>query len=359
MDTLFTLLCPITIGAWLVCCVRMLAYRTNGRALLDTFLVALATVFLIPLWNRYLSSLDALSFLQVRGLPTDTYWLIGPLTYAYIKHYYAPSRQPLGYCIHLTPLLVFWIYRRFHPTITHFDFSAIIITWNIVTVTYLIAVQRLIINSEKVERQFESSAKLPMARWARLMLYSLAAFVVADVVLGTMMIFKLPVPQAAFTYFDLFRVVFIICIVALVQFGSIYSQPSKDVHSGYRLAERTRLTADAAAHLHTYLDRLMNETKLYQNPELSLTELSAAVGITKHELSELLNQHMHTTFYDYINHLRVEEATSLMLTRPDLPVTDVAYACGYNSRSAFYKCFKNQYGVTPTQYRKQHIPLQS
>jgi AraC family transcriptional regulator of adaptative response / DNA-3-methyladenine glycosylase II len=40
------------------------------------------------------------------------------------------------------------------------------------------------------------------------------------------------------------------------------------------------------------------------------------------------------------------------LAETDMPVTDVAMAVGFESLRTFYRAFKNQYEMTPSQYKK-------
>lgn len=38
---------------------------------------------------------------------------------------------------------------------------------------------------------------------------------------------------------------------------------------------------------------------------------------------------------------------------PELPLESIAYSCGFNIPSTFYRIFRKQYGISPTEYRKQ------
>jgi AraC-like DNA-binding protein len=66
------------------------------------------------------------------------------------------------------------------------------------------------------------------------------------------------------------------------------------------------------------------------------------------------------TFYDYINGKRIEEFKKMIL-RPEnqkYTIVGLAYDCGFNSKTAFYRNFKNVTGLSPTQYlQQQNIQL--
>jgi len=57
------------------------------------------------------------------------------------------------------------------------------------------------------------------------------------------------------------------------------------------------------------------------------------------------------TFSAYVTEMRMEEAVK-MLTSTDITVEEVFYACGYNTKSTFYRAFTKKYGCTPKEYRK-------
>lgn len=96
------------------------------------------------------------------------------------------------------------------------------------------------------------------------------------------------------------------------------------------------------------------QKKLHLSPDLNLPNLSTSLGERPQYISQTLSQRLHTTFFDFINQARIEEAKRMLIST-DLSVLDIAMACGFNSRSSFYKAFKQIAHQTPTQYRQsQH-----
>ena len=99
----------------------------------------------------------------------------------------------------------------------------------------------------------------------------------------------------------------------------------------------------------------MCEEKLYLEPDLRLSSLSVALETTRHSTSQVINEHFSKNFFDFINQYRIAEAERLLREEPDLSVTDVAFQSGFNNRSSFYNCFRNQFGITPVSYRKRFM----
>lgn len=106
------------------------------------------------------------------------------------------------------------------------------------------------------------------------------------------------------------------------------------------------------------LESVVNSEKLYLNPTLSLEDVSMILDINRQKLSEVLNQYMDTSFYDYINHKRIETAKKLLLdTTYSGNILMVSLDSGFKSRSVFYNSFKKNTKMTPSEYKK--INLQS
>ncbi|HVI49265.1 MAG TPA: helix-turn-helix domain-containing protein [Chitinophaga sp.] len=106
---------------------------------------------------------------------------------------------------------------------------------------------------------------------------------------------------------------------------------------------------------------LMQQSRIYLEPELSLEELSVRAGIPKHHITQLLNERFNKNFYTFINEYRIEMAVN-KLKNPSLDINliSLAYDCGFNSKSSFNNYFKKITGVTPSVYRKncqQNAPV--
>lgn len=104
------------------------------------------------------------------------------------------------------------------------------------------------------------------------------------------------------------------------------------------------------------LDRLLEEEKVYLDPELSLKKLSQTAQIPQRALSEFINSHYNKSYKELINGYRIQHASELLISDEGTALTMYAVACdsGFNSESVFYKLFKDQTGLTPRQYQEKH-----
>jgi AraC-like DNA-binding protein len=117
-------------------------------------------------------------------------------------------------------------------------------------------------------------------------------------------------------------------------------------------ARKHELSESAAKELERLLEKTMSDQQLYTRNDLSLADLAKMLGLSTHLTSELLNVHMGTTFYAYVNRHRTAEAARLLRSGArSLSIADVAYEAGFNNVNTFYREFKNAHSMTPAQFR--------
>lgn len=85
--------------------------------------------------------------------------------------------------------------------------------------------------------------------------------------------------------------------------------------------------------------------------DLTLNFLAQKYNIAKTYLSNLFKKETDTTLTDFIHHVRMRKAITL-INSSSIPVSDIAYACGYNDTNYFIRIFKRTYGISPKQYQK-------
>jgi AraC-like DNA-binding protein len=88
--------------------------------------------------------------------------------------------------------------------------------------------------------------------------------------------------------------------------------------------------------------------------ELSLTKVAHVVNINPNHLSENFKQVTGINFVKYVAYTRFQKACKL-LHDGDLPISEIAFAAGFQSLSQFNRIFKTFSGKSPTQYRAAAI----
>ena len=102
------------------------------------------------------------------------------------------------------------------------------------------------------------------------------------------------------------------------------------------------------------LQRIMEEEKIYLNPQLNISTLASAIGTNRTYLSSYLNHQLNTNFYDYINQFRVKEACELLTSQHNRTLEDISDLCGFNSISTFRRSFIKNMNETPVEYKNKY-----
>ena len=101
------------------------------------------------------------------------------------------------------------------------------------------------------------------------------------------------------------------------------------------------------------LEQKMSQDKLYLNPKLTTTDVATAIGTNKTYLSDYLNNTLNTSFFDYINTFRINEACRIIEMMPEQgreSMSVVAQKSGFNSLSSFHRYFVKLKGISPKSY---------
>ncbi len=99
------------------------------------------------------------------------------------------------------------------------------------------------------------------------------------------------------------------------------------------------------------LQTLMQEKKLYQENTVDLYTVASELGLSNHQLSELINTQLGKSFSRYIREYRVDAAKDLLLSNPKASVLSIGLSVGFTSQSNFYEAFREIVGSTPGKYR--------
>jgi AraC-like DNA-binding protein len=99
------------------------------------------------------------------------------------------------------------------------------------------------------------------------------------------------------------------------------------------------------------VSKLMHFLQENFRTEITLEQAASVADLQLHSFCRFFKQLTHHTFSDFLNEVRIGFACKL-LQQSDLPVTQVAYECGYSNISYFNRTFKKIHGITPREYRQ-------
>ncbi len=111
----------------------------------------------------------------------------------------------------------------------------------------------------------------------------------------------------------------------------------------------------SAPHIHPAIQHTI--TALHSNvaEPPSLVEIASKAGISPTHLSHLFTRQTGMTISRYLRQLRMQKA-ALLLKSGEYNVTETAFSVGYSSLGQFNQAFRETYGHTPGQHRRQSRP---
>jgi AraC-like DNA-binding protein len=85
------------------------------------------------------------------------------------------------------------------------------------------------------------------------------------------------------------------------------------------------------------------------DPDFGVEQLAEVACLSRTQLFRKLNALAGTSPSEFIKDLRLKRAADLLSAKADT-VTQIGYQVGFRDQSYFTKCFKKQFGVTPSEY---------
>jgi len=86
---------------------------------------------------------------------------------------------------------------------------------------------------------------------------------------------------------------------------------------------------------------------------ITVQSIANHIGIHRSYLMRIFRQQTRMSVNQYINHMRVTQAT-VLLSSSDMSITEIAFHVGFNSRQNFYLVFEKFIGCSPSKYRVSH-----
>ncbi len=96
----------------------------------------------------------------------------------------------------------------------------------------------------------------------------------------------------------------------------------------------------------------MQEDKLYEDAELTLSQLAKKLSTNSSVLSKVINQGFGLNFNDFVNEYRVLAVIELLKAgeQKNQTLLGIAFDCGFNSKATFNRAFKKQVGLSPKEW---------
>lgn len=345
----------------------------NGNYEANRYLALLLCAISASIFNIFLMQTGLLRiFYYVSKFPVSLTLLFGPFFYFYVRSllFGASRLQPRDWFHFLPALIVFTRYIPYYfadkaiknafiltPVnfqsfrYEHYEYLAIFIFCQIHLWIYLFVIRRTQKQHRQRVKDYYSNMESRNLNWIQFFI-SLFALVYIVFILVCIILIK-------YNYMVSYNIVgitvslsiFILGYRGLKQTAIITIPPLKTAKP-----ESTELPGELIQSLAPQFNMLMNEEKLFTNPELNLDDLARRLGVPRNTVSQFINDYLKANFYDYINRLRVEEIKRLLLDADKEYLTIIALAteAGFNSKTSFNRIFRHYTGMTPSEYKRHH-----
>ena len=97
---------------------------------------------------------------------------------------------------------------------------------------------------------------------------------------------------------------------------------------------------------------ILNYLEKNYREKITVKEIAKTLGYTKEYCSQVFNYYMGESFRKYLNRIRIYRFQELYKEYgSNASIINLAFECGFESQSTFYRAYKEVFGVTPREWK--------
>lgn len=330
----------------------------SNRYLAGLLVVILLILSLFSLRTVYANSLHPWFFWVVVSTPM----LIGPFLYLYIKEMIEPRHhQRQRYILHFLPflalLLLFFeeLTTPISAGLSHLDSVSTLQKITIAAYFKSVSIMVYLVASWFVLHNLADQQRINSVYY-KVKKLAISGFIIITILgsiqstlLWTGMIKSIYADQLELTYLTLF--VFLLVFLEFKKDSFLTVKATK--------YQKTQLTADVRLMLKQQLLELFEKHQVFVEPDYSPALIAKRLGITEHQLSEVIALEFGSNIHHLSNQYRFNMFTKLMQKNPSANLLELAFDSGFKSKSSFNRAIKHLTNLTPSAYRDSQANLHS
>lgn len=314
------------------------------------FSIAIILFSYLTMWTRYV-----LYFPYIRNTWPFLTLLIGPSMYFYIKDTFKEEYTIKSVINHFiipgvsflfllpTVLSDFGISTFFQNDLFQIGSSSTLLTGHILF--YTIRIHFMTQNEWQVDANIKT--------WTRILSWGMKMYTLAFLSYFILVSASFFNPQWDYAISLVMALgILVIAYMGLIQKRVFSSEPIEAILSVQKY-QSSSLTKAASETIKKRLERLLREEEVFKENELRLDDLASYLDITRHQLSQVINEHYKVNFFELLNRYRVEYVKKVLIdpTYAQYTIIQIAYEAGFNNKASFNTYFKREMGMTPSAYR--------
>jgi AraC-like DNA-binding protein len=99
------------------------------------------------------------------------------------------------------------------------------------------------------------------------------------------------------------------------------------------------------------LDKILSFVEDHLLEEITLDNTAKRFFVSRSTISNIFRKEINISFYRYVTQRRLVAAKNFILE--EFPMDSIAEKVGFSDYSSFYRAFKNEYGISPRQFKSQ------
>ena len=296
---------------------------------------------------------------HILNMSTIFSFLYGPLLYFYFKRVALKYEFNKWDLLHLLPTLVIVVMMMpiyllpaseklnvmLHVS-NQADFPPLF--WGVVSKTLSLAIYGFLIYKIFLKLKKERSYSPDTVKWLHVLVVLAGTYVVSYIIYG------LTISDVILRFDFLYHLQIIAMASMVLYIGyASFQQPLLFSSSFGRKKDKytkSGLTPSYSVELKEQLSDLLENEKIYLKNDVSLDVIAERLNTTRHNASQVINEHFGLNFFDLINKYRIQDAVEILQNDTSRTIIDVAYQVGFNNKVTFNKSFKRFLSQTPTQY---------
>ena len=100
---------------------------------------------------------------------------------------------------------------------------------------------------------------------------------------------------------------------------------------------------------------LMDGQQLYLQQGLKVSDIASALDTNIRYISDCIRAERGCSLMQFVNEYRVEHAKRLLLDHQEMKISSVAIESGFTNDKAMTRYFKEQTGMTPTEWKERNV----